>query len=78
MNKLENYVWASFFYISDMKEKNSFFFLPLKNIFLLFCLYFTAPPELSTERQWIHASEGCEIEIVCTLQSDMNTDVIIS
>ncbi|CAG9807795.1 unnamed protein product [Chironomus riparius] len=34
-----------------------------------------SPPELSTERQWIHASESCEIEIVCTLQSDMNTDV---
>ena len=49
-------------------------FFVIKKTF--FSSFFTAPPEISTERQWIHASEGCEIEIVCTLQSDMNTDVI--
>lgn len=37
---------------------------------------FTAPPELFTEKAWIHAAEGSEVELVCTLQSDMNTDVI--
>ena len=61
------------------EEKKSLFFCHYKTFFfLLYSYIFTAPPELSTERQWIHASEGCEIEIVCTLQSDMNTDVIIS
>jgi hypothetical protein len=37
---------------------------------------FSAPPELSIEKAWIHAAEGSEVELVCTLQSDMSTDVI--
>lgn len=37
---------------------------------------FSAPPELTIEKAWIHAAEGSEVELVCTLQSDMSTDVI--
>lgn len=49
----------------------------IKKIIYLFQFYlFSAPPELFTEKAWVHAAEGSEVELVCTLQSDMNTDVI--
>jgi hypothetical protein len=48
----------------------------MRNFIIFNSIYFSAPPELFTEKAWIHAAEGSEVELVCTLQSDMNTDVI--
>lgn len=35
----------------------------------------TAPPEIIAEKTWIHAAEGCDIQLVCTLHGDINSEV---
>lgn len=36
---------------------------------------FLAPPDISVEKTWIHAADGCEVELVCTLLGDLSSDV---
>jgi hypothetical protein len=43
---------------------SSFFIMPI-----------TAPPEIIAEKTWIHAAEGCDIQLVCTLHGDINSEV---
>ena len=38
-------------------------------------LTFSAPPDITVDNPWVHASEGSEIELVCTLYGDINSDV---
>lgn len=35
----------------------------------------TAPPDITVDTPWVHASDGCEVELVCTLHSEANSDV---
>lgn len=37
--------------------------------------HFLAPPDISVEKTWIHAADGCEVELVCTLLGDLSSDV---
>lgn len=36
---------------------------------------YVAPPEIIAEKTWIHAAEGCDIQLVCTLHGDVNSEV---
>jgi hypothetical protein len=38
-------------------------------------LFLIAPPEIVAEKTWIHAAEGCDIQLVCTLHGDVNSEV---
>lgn len=42
---------------------------------ILFFHYTPAPPDISVERTWIHAAEGCDIQLACTLNGDVNSEV---
>lgn len=42
---------------------------------ILFFNYTPAPPDISVERTWIHAAEGCDIQLACTLNGDVNSEV---
>jgi mediator of RNA polymerase II transcription subunit 1 len=46
--------------------------LPSISISSVLCV---APPEIIAEKTWIHASEGCDIQLVCTLHGDINSEV---
>lgn len=35
----------------------------------------TAPPEIIAEKTWIHAAEGYDIQLVCILHGDINSEV---
>lgn len=41
----------------------------------LLMIFFSAPPEIIAEKTWIHAAEGCDIQLVCTLHGDVNSEV---
>lgn len=43
------------------------------NDFLFVCN--AAPPEITVERSWIHASEGYDIELACIVHGDVTSDV---
>lgn len=45
----------------------------IKNMLCFF--HFPAPPDISVEKTWIHASDGCDIELGCTLHGDVNSEV---
>lgn len=47
----------------------------MNNFALLICESFLAPPDISVEKTWIHAADGCEVELVCTLLGDLSSDV---
>lgn len=47
----------------------------MKNILNNFFLIITAPPEITVEKTWIHASEGFDVEVVCVVHGDTNSDV---
>lgn len=34
-----------------------------------------APPEITVERSWVHASEGYDIELACIVHGDVTSDV---
>lgn len=36
---------------------------------------FPAPPDVIAEKTWIHAAEGCDIQLACTLHGDVNSEV---
>lgn len=36
---------------------------------------YTAPPEITVEKSWVHASEGYDIELVCIVHGDVNSEV---
>lgn len=38
------------------------------------CL-FPAPPEITVEKSWVHASEGYDIELACIIHGDVTSDV---
>lgn len=40
-----------------------------------FFLHVSAPPEITVEKSWVHASEGCDINIVCSVHGDVNSEV---
>lgn len=43
---------------------------------MAFCaLVCSAPPDISVEKTWIHAAEGCDIQLACTLHGDVNSEV---
>ncbi|CRK89241.1 CLUMA_CG003000, isoform A [Clunio marinus] len=35
-----------------------------------------SPPDITVEKAWVHAAEGCDVELICTLHSDANSDLI--
>lgn len=35
----------------------------------------TAPPEITVEKAWVHAAEGYDIELVCVVHGDVNSEV---
>lgn len=35
----------------------------------------TAPPEITVEKSWVHASEGSNIELACIVHGDVTSDV---
>lgn len=35
----------------------------------------TAPPDITVEKSWVHASEGFDIDLVCRVQGDVNSEV---
>lgn len=37
----------------------------------------TAPPEITVEKSWVHASEGYDIELACIIHGDVTSDVSI-
>lgn len=39
--------------------------------------YATAPPEITVEKSWVHASEGYDIELACIVHGDVTSDVSI-
>lgn len=39
-------------------------------------IFFLAPPEITVEKSWVHASEGCDINIVCSVHGDVNSEVL--
>lgn len=41
-----------------------------------FFFHVSAPPEITVEKSWVHASEGCDINIVCSVHGDVNSEVI--
>lgn len=43
--------------------------------FSLKLFFFSAPPDISVEKTWIHAAEGCDISLACTLHGDVNSEV---
>lgn len=34
-----------------------------------------APPEITVEKAWVHAAEGYDIELVCVVHGDVNSEV---
>lgn len=37
--------------------------------------FHSAPPDITVEKSWVHASEGCDVDLVCIVQGDVNSDV---
>uniref|UniRef100_A0A1B0CHW0 Putative lachesin n=1 Tax=Lutzomyia longipalpis TaxID=7200 RepID=A0A1B0CHW0_LUTLO len=35
-----------------------------------------APPEITVEKSWVHASEGYDIELCCTVHGDTNSEML--
>ncbi|XP_070494163.1 limbic system-associated membrane protein-like [Chironomus tepperi] len=35
-----------------------------------------SPPEIIAEKTWIHAAEDCDIQLVCTLHGDINSEMM--
>ncbi|KAL7022572.1 hypothetical protein ACKWTF_012297 [Chironomus riparius] len=35
-----------------------------------------SPPEIIAEKTWIHAAEGCDIQLMCTLHGDINSEMM--
>lgn len=42
------------------------------------CFLSTAPPDITVEKNWVHASEGCDIDLVCVVQGDVNSEVCMN
>lgn len=36
-----------------------------------------APPEITVEKSWVHASEGYDIELACIVHGDVTSDVSV-
>lgn len=37
-----------------------------------------APPDISVEKTWIHAAEECDVQLMCTLHGDVNSEVSLN
>lgn len=37
--------------------------------------FFSAPPEITVEKSWVHAGEGSDVELVCVVHGDVTSDV---
>lgn len=35
----------------------------------------SAPPEITVEKSWVHAAEGYDVELVCIVHGDVNSEV---
>lgn len=35
-----------------------------------------APPEITVEKSWVHASEGYDVELACVVHGDVTSDVM--
>lgn len=44
-------------------------------VFILRISFRAAPPEITVERSWVHASEGYDIELACIVHGDVTSDV---
>lgn len=44
-------------------------------IFNFWSSIFTAPPEITVEKSWVHAAEGYDVELVCIVHGDVNSEV---
>lgn len=45
---------------------------------MFFYILVTAPPDITVEKNWVHASEGCDIDLVCVVQGDVNSEVCMN
>lgn len=50
---------------------------PFLLLFLSFDIasMYAAPPEITVEKSWVHASEGYDIELACIVHGDVTSDV---
>lgn len=39
------------------------------------CFMSSAPPDITVEKNWVHAAEGCDINLVCIVHGDVNSEV---
>lgn len=39
------------------------------------CVFSTAPPEITVEKSWVHASEGHDVELCCTVHGDTSSEM---
>lgn len=67
-------------YILTQDNKKNFSFYSYITLNLLLCSLhvhnkITAPPEITVERSWVHASEGYDIELACIIHGDVTSDV---
>lgn len=56
-------------------RKYEFFKLMIPCLIFFLLIFFSAPPEITVEKSWVHASEGCDINIVCSVHGDVNSEV---
>lgn len=40
-------------------------------------IHFAAPPEITVDKAWVHAGEGHEAQLVCTVHGEANPEVIL-
>ncbi len=38
-------------------------------------VFISAPPEITVEKSWVHASEGYDVELACVIHGDATSDV---
>lgn len=41
------------------------------------CFMSSAPPDITVEKNWVHAAEGCDINLVCIVHGDVNSEVLL-
>lgn len=37
---------------------------------------FSAPPEITVEKSWVHASEGYDVELACIVHGEVTSEVM--
>lgn len=70
----EQYFVPYFLFCESVKEKGLQRFHTM--ITTTFSLFLTAaPPDITVEKNWVHASEGFDITLTCTVHGDVSSEV---